>query len=75
MYIHFLRYANTINLLFDGNQIAAPETCPAKDLGKCGDSDEWKGEFFPGVTKIKYEVDLFIAKKFPDPLVYIMRGL
>nr|AFK33995.1 unknown [Lotus japonicus] len=35
--------------------IDAPETCPANDLGKCGDSDEWKGEFFPGISKIKYE--------------------
>lgn len=65
MFIHFLRYANTIYLLFHGNQIAAPKTCPASDLGKCGDSDEWKGEFFPDIPKIKYEVDFFIAQKVP----------
>ncbi|KAI4367137.1 hypothetical protein MLD38_022907 [Melastoma candidum] len=34
--------------------IADSPTCPASDLGsKC--SDEWKGEFFPGIPKIKYE--------------------
>ncbi|XP_042519053.1 xylose isomerase-like isoform X1 [Macadamia integrifolia] len=36
---------------------SAPSTCPA-DLGsKCSgsESDEWEGEFFPGITKIKYE--------------------
>lgn len=58
----FLRYANTIYFcLFDGKQIAAPETCPAKDVGNCGDSDDWEGEFFPDIPKIKYEVDLFLT--------------
>lgn len=50
--------------IFHGMQIAAPETCPANDLGKCGDSDEWKGEFFPGISKIKYEVDLIMEIYF-----------
>ncbi|KAI4344378.1 hypothetical protein L6164_011612 [Bauhinia variegata] len=35
--------------------IATPQTCPAKDGTACGDSDDWKGEFFPGIPKIKYE--------------------
>ncbi|PPD74082.1 hypothetical protein GOBAR_DD28988 [Gossypium barbadense] len=34
---------------------AVPETCPADLGGKCGEDSEWEGEFFPGVTKIKYE--------------------
>ena len=44
-------------------QIASnPQTCPADDVSsKCGDSDEWQGEFFPGITKIKYEVRRFKA--------------
>lgn len=39
-------------------QIASsPQTCPADDVSsKCGSSDEWEGEFFPGIPKIKYEV-------------------
>ena len=40
---------------------AQPHTCPADNLGDCGDSDDWEGEFFPGITKIKYEVDLLKA--------------
>uniref|UniRef100_M8AYY4 Xylose isomerase n=1 Tax=Aegilops tauschii TaxID=37682 RepID=M8AYY4_AEGTA len=37
--------------------IAAQETCPADIDAKCGDaaSDGWEGEFFPGITKIRYE--------------------
>ncbi|THG12867.1 hypothetical protein TEA_007936 [Camellia sinensis var. sinensis] len=32
---------------------ASPQTCPA-NIGKgCG--DDWEGEFFPGIPKIKYE--------------------
>lgn len=39
-------------------QIAgAPPTCAANLDSKCADSDEWKGEFFPGIPKIKYEVN------------------
>jgi hypothetical protein len=39
-------------------QIAAQETCPADLDAKCGDgaADDWEGEFFPGISKIKYEV-------------------
>ena len=39
-------------------KIAAQETCPADLDAKCGDgaSDDWEGEFFPGISKIKYEV-------------------
>ena len=33
-----------------------PQSCPADDVSsKFGDSDEWQGEFFSGITKIKYE--------------------
>ncbi|KAI0510394.1 hypothetical protein KFK09_010995 [Dendrobium nobile] len=37
--------------------IASSQTCPADISAKCGDdsSDEWEGEFFPGISKIKYE--------------------
>jgi xylose isomerase len=37
--------------------VAAQETCPADLDAKCGDgaSDDWEGEFFPGISKIKYE--------------------
>ncbi|KAK8946408.1 Xylose isomerase [Platanthera zijinensis] len=37
--------------------IASPQTCPANINTNCGDSssDEWEGEFFPGISKIKYE--------------------
>nr|XP_028947161.1 xylose isomerase-like [Malus domestica] len=36
--------------------IADSPTCPASDLGSgCSGSDEWEGEFFPGIPKIKYE--------------------
>ncbi|KAK4404524.1 Xylose isomerase [Sesamum angolense] len=34
--------------------MAAPPTCPAH-LGSDCATDEWKGEFFPGIPKIKYE--------------------
>lgn len=36
--------------------IGNPPTCPADLETACGDSGEWKGEFFPGIPKIKYEV-------------------
>lgn len=37
--------------------IASSQTCPADISAKCGDdsSDGWEGEFFPGISKIKYE--------------------
>lgn len=39
-----------------GLQIAEiPKTCPANREVKC-DGDGWEGEFFPGISKIKYEV-------------------
>ncbi|KAL5708642.1 xylose isomerase [Ranunculus cassubicifolius] len=35
---------------------APPQTCPAEASTGCGDaSDEWEGEFFPGIPNIKYE--------------------
>ncbi|VFQ74717.1 unnamed protein product [Cuscuta campestris] len=36
---------------------AGPPTCPAADISSdCeSDSGEWDGEFFPGISKIKYE--------------------
>jgi hypothetical protein len=49
-------------ILFVSFQIGAPETCPATNVGKCsGDSDDWEGDFFPGIPKIKYEVN-FISQ-------------
>ncbi|KAG6410472.1 hypothetical protein SASPL_128533 [Salvia splendens] len=33
---------------------APPPTCPADVSSDCG-SGEWEGDFFPGITKIKYE--------------------
>ncbi|MFS8019894.1 putative xylose isomerase [Helianthus anomalus] len=40
-----------------------PPTCPANLDGECRtkDSEEWEGEFFPGIPKIKYEVRRLIA--------------
>nr|ACG42142.1 xylose isomerase [Zea mays] len=37
--------------------VAAQQTCPADLDSKCdgGAPDDWEGEFFPGVPKIKYE--------------------
>lgn len=32
----------------------SPETCPADISSGCG--DDWEGEYFPGIPKIKYEV-------------------
>lgn len=37
---------------------AESQTCPADLGGKCSDSDEWQGEFFPGIPQIKYEVTI-----------------
>lgn len=36
---------------------AAPQTCPANVEEGCsaGSDDDWKGEFFPAIPKIKYE--------------------
>lgn len=36
-----------------------PPTCPAEGSG-C-DADEWEGEFFPEIPKIKYEVIISIS--------------
>ena len=44
-------------LLFAYEQIAAPQICPADNGAKCSDLDGWEGEFFPGIPKIKYEVN------------------
>lgn len=62
VYIFCLNIISTRNffllssLLF--TQIAGPQTCPASDLESgCSDSEEWRGEFFPGIPKIKYEVE------------------
>lgn len=37
--------------------ISMPQTCPSDINAKCdhGSSDEWEGEFFPGISTIKYE--------------------
>jgi xylose isomerase len=44
------------NIFYYAVVIGAPETCPATNVGKCsGDSDDWEGDFFPGIPKIKYE--------------------
>lgn len=42
---------------------AAPPTCPADTESSCG-SGEWEGEFFPGISKIKYEVKFLICILF-----------
>ncbi|KAK4777958.1 hypothetical protein SAY87_018145 [Trapa incisa] len=34
--------------------LGVPETCPADIGSKCGE-DNWEGEFFPDIPKIKYE--------------------
>nr|CAD1833330.1 unnamed protein product [Ananas comosus var. bracteatus] len=36
---------------------SSQHTCPANLEAKCGDgsTDDWEGEFFPGIKKIKYE--------------------
>ncbi|KAJ1699430.1 hypothetical protein LUZ63_007942 [Rhynchospora breviuscula] len=46
---------------------SSANTCPADLEAKCGDdsSGDWKGEFFPGIPKIKYEGPNSI-----DPLSY-----
>ncbi|KAL7174657.1 hypothetical protein ACSBR2_033825 [Camellia fascicularis] len=49
--VHASHLSQLCNVVF---MIAAsPQTCPA-NIGKgCG--DDWEGEFFPGIPKIKYE--------------------
>ncbi|WZZ89971.1 hypothetical protein YC2023_118550 [Brassica napus] len=44
---------------------AESQTCPADLGGKCSDSDEWQGEFFPGIPQIKYE-----GPSSKNPLAY-----
>lgn len=39
-------------------ETAGPQTCPADLESDCNDSGEWKGEFFPEIPKIKYEVHM-----------------
>lgn len=39
---------------------ADPPTCPADLGGKCSDSDDWQGDFFPEIPKIKYEVNYYL---------------
>lgn len=46
-------------------QVAEPQTCPADVASKCADNEEWEGEFFPSIPKIKYEV-----KQFLPPTLY-----
>ncbi|KAL2928941.1 Xylose isomerase [Bienertia sinuspersici] len=41
-------------LVFSVAVAVGPPTCPAENSGGCGD-DEWQGEFFPEIPKIKYE--------------------
>ncbi|KAG4959068.1 hypothetical protein JHK87_035701 [Glycine soja] len=63
------RHIDLQNLRFvTAQQIGAPQTCAANDADKCGDSDEWEGEFFPGIPKIKYEV--LSADPFGAPTKY-----
>ncbi|XP_020696238.1 xylose isomerase isoform X2 [Dendrobium catenatum] len=44
-------------VLLSLNLVILTVTCPADINAKCGDdsSDGWEGEFFPGISKIKYE--------------------
>ncbi|KAB2600195.1 xylose isomerase-like [Pyrus ussuriensis x Pyrus communis] len=52
--------------VFTFGVIADSPTCPASDLGSgCSDSDEWEGEFFPGIPKIKYEMMMMWVSDFP----------
>ncbi|CAD5335167.1 unnamed protein product [Arabidopsis thaliana] len=44
---------------------ADPPTCPADLGGKCCDSDDWQGDFFPEIPKIKYE-----GPSSKNPLAY-----
>ncbi|EOY19940.1 Xylose isomerase family protein isoform 4 [Theobroma cacao] len=44
---------------------AVPQTCPADLGGKCAEDDDWEGEFFPGIPKIKYE-----GTSSKNPLAY-----
>jgi xylose isomerase len=44
---------------------ADPPTCPADLGGKCSDSDDWQGDFFPEIPKIKYE-----GPSSKNPLAY-----
>lgn len=49
-------FAMDARVMFVVLQIAEiPKTCPANREVKC-DGDGWEGEFFPGISKIKYEV-------------------
>ncbi|XP_050219204.1 xylose isomerase [Mercurialis annua] len=52
--------------IFTSKVIAgSAQTCPADLGGKCADSDEWTGEFFPEIPKIKYE-----GPSSKNPLAY-----
>ncbi|CAA2980105.1 xylose isomerase [Olea europaea subsp. europaea] len=51
--IHFPLCLNLVSILAFA---AGPPTCPVDVGSDCGNySGEWKGEFFPGIPKIKYE--------------------
>lgn len=54
---------------------AGPPTCPADLGGKCSDSGEWEGEFFPGIPKIKYEVKTFMTYNSVSSVMYILLAL
>ncbi|GAB4838202.1 hypothetical protein Ancab_027732 [Ancistrocladus abbreviatus] len=44
----------SLNILSSIVHAVGPPTCPA-DIGSSCSDDEWEGEFFPGIPKIKYE--------------------
>lgn len=42
-------------------QTAGPPTCPVDLESDCSNSGEWKGDFFPEIPNIKYEVKRLIT--------------
>ncbi|CAK9163360.1 unnamed protein product, partial [Ilex paraguariensis] len=46
------------------NISVGPPTCPADIGSECGvGTGEWKGEFFSGIPKIKYEVKAILENE------------
>lgn len=50
-------------------QIGNPPTCPADVDTQCSGYGEWKGEFFPNIPKIKYEVERLMTA-FVSKILY-----
>ncbi|GAB2267461.1 hypothetical protein Dimus_002444 [Dionaea muscipula] len=54
----------SLNLVSSIVLAVGPPTCPADDASGCSD-DDWEGEFFSGIPKIKYE-----GPKIPNYLAF-----